>query len=128
MGRDLVEAAQPKIAKAYDFLNDELKGIHTGRATPGLVEEIDAEVYGGQTMSIKQLASISVPDAKSITITPWDQATLEPIEKAIRNMQSLGFNPLNDGQALHINVPPLTAERREQLVKQVNEKVENCYI
>lgn len=128
MGRDLVEKARPKLAKALDFLVDELKGIQTGRATPGLVEEIDAEVYNGQRMAIKQLASVNVPDAKSITITPWDQATLEPIEKAIREMQSLGFNPLNDGKALHINVPPLTAERREQLIKQVSEKVENCYI
>lgn len=126
-GRSLVEKAQPKLAKALDFLVDELKSIRTGRATPALVDELNIEVYG-QTMALKQLASISAPDAKSLTIAPWDPASLEPIEKAIRENQQLGLNPVNDGKALHINIPPLTAETREQFVKQVGEKVENCYV
>lgn len=127
MGRDLVDQAQPKLQKAYEFLQDELKAIRTGRATPALVDELNVEVYG-QTMALKQLASISAPDAKSLTISPWDATTLEPIEKAIRENQNLGLNPVNDGKALHLNIPPLTAETREQFVKQVNEKVENCYV
>ncbi len=128
MVHELVNQAAPKLAKALDFLTDELKAIRTGRAVPGLVEEIEAEVYGGKLMAVKQLASISAPDGKSLTVAPWDPTTLQPIEKAIRETQSLGFNPISDGKALHINVPPLTAESREQLIKQVGEKVENCYI
>jgi ribosome recycling factor len=127
VGSDLVDKAQPKLTRAVDFLAEELKAIHTGRAAPALIEDLPVEAYN-QTMSVKQLASISATDAKSLTITPWDPTTLAPIEKAIRENKQLDFNPVNDGKSLHINVPALTTERREQLIKQVGEKVESCYI
>ncbi|MBI3984189.1 ribosome recycling factor [Candidatus Microgenomates bacterium] len=127
MARQLVDQAQPRLQKAVDFLLDELKGIRTGRATPPLVEDIAVEAYG-QPMTIKQVASINTPDAKSLTITPWDSSVLAAIEKAIREAKELDLNPINDGKALHITIPPLTADRREQMVKQVGDKVEACYI
>ncbi len=127
MVSDLVGKAQQRLNKAVDFLNEELRAIRTGRATPALIDEIDADAYG-QKMALKQLASISAPDGKSLTVTPWDPTTLEAIEKAIREVKELDLNPLNDGKALHITLPPLTSDRRETLAKQVGEKVENCYI
>ena len=127
MPKDLMAEAQPKLQKAFDYLVNELKTIRTGRANTATVEDIEVEAYS-QPMPLKALASITTPDAKSITITPWDGSNLEPVEKAIRENKDLGLNPVNDGKALHINVPPLTAESREQLVKQVGEKVESCYV
>lgn len=109
--------------KAFDFLADELKSIRTGRANTSLVEDLRVEHYG-QTMNLKQLANISAPDAKSLSISPWDPTALAAIEKALREDSKLDVNPVNDGKVIHINIPPLTQERREQFVKQLNEKVE----
>lgn len=127
MSRELLQNAQPKMQKAFDFLAEELKTIRSGRANATLVEQVNVDVYG-QPANLRQLASISTPDGKTIAISPWDPTNLEAIEKAIREDKDLGLNPQNDGKSIHINVPPLTAERREQMVKQVGEKVENCYI
>jgi len=122
-----IDAAKPKMQKVLDFITEELKSIRTGRANTALVEDVKVSVYE-QDMSLKQLAQLSTPDGKTITVAPWDQATLEPIEKAIREDKSLDLNPINDGKALHINVPPLTTERREQMVKQINEKIEQANV
>ena len=125
--RALVDKARPRLQKAFDFLLEELRTIRSGRATPSLIDELEVNVYG-QPMKLKQLAAITVPDATSLSISPWDPNSLEAIEKAIRDSKELGFNPVNDGKVIHINVPPLTAERREQMVKQIGDKVENSYI
>ncbi|MBI4101122.1 ribosome recycling factor [Candidatus Microgenomates bacterium] len=127
MGSDLINQAQPKLQAAFDHLVDELKSIRSGRAAPSLVEDVEVEYYG-QPTSLKQLANISVADGRSLTIAPWDMSALEPIEKALRATPSQDLNPVNDGKALHVNVPPLTAERREELVKQVGAQVEACYV
>lgn len=124
---DLVKEADGRIQKAFEHLNEELKSIRTGRATPILVENISVDVYG-QTMSLKQVASINTPDVKTLTITPWDPSNLAAIEAAIKADKNLGMNPNNDGKSLHLNIPPLTAERREVLVRQVGEKVEEANI
>ncbi len=124
---ELVAKAEPKLNRAVEFLAEELKGMRSGRASPALVENIPVEAYS-QTMTLKQVASITTPDAKSLTVTPWDPATLAAIEKALREAKELDLNPVNDGKSLHINMPPLTTERREQLAKQVAGHVEQCYI
>jgi ribosome recycling factor len=101
----------------FDYLDAELKGIRTGRATPGLVEHIRVEVYGsGQPL--KNVAQISTPDARTIAIKPFDGSTLKDIERGIA-ASDLGVMPNSDGKTIRINLPPLTEERRKQLVAHV---------
>lgn len=125
--QDIVKNAKPKMQSAYEHLLDELKQIRTGRASTALIENVKVSVYD-QEMPIKSIAQISTPDAKSLSISPWDQSNIGAIEKAILADKSLGLNPLNDGKTVHINIPPLTGERREQMIKQMNEKVEQTLI
>ncbi len=113
--------------KALEFLAEELKGLRTGRASTALVEGITVEQYG-QNMAIKQVATLSVPDPRTIQITPWDPTMVAVIEKAIRESQSLGLNPNNDGHAIRLNLPPLNEETRKNLVKVLGEKIEACHI
>jgi len=110
-----------KCDQVLELVSDDLKQIKTGRAKPSLVEDIQAEAYGGN-MPLKELASISAPDAQMIMIQPWDQSVVEGIEKAL---QKNGFNPSVDGQQLRINIPPLTGEKREEMVKQVSQHIES---
>lgn len=123
----LDEAARARLEKTLEHLQNELLSMRTSRASIHMVEDIKVEHYGA-AMTIKQLASITTPDAVSITISPWDQTATAAIERAIRDDQTLGLNPLSDGKTLHIKVPPLTEERRTHLVKQMNEKVEAARI
>ncbi len=123
----LLSQAETKMAKAIEHLENELRQLRTGRASAALVEDIKIDVYG-QPMVLKQVASITVPDAKSIAIVPWDRANLAPIEKALRDSSTLGLNPVNDGNAIRLNIPPLTEERRRDIVKQMKEKVEHSHI
>ncbi|MEX0932202.1 MAG: ribosome recycling factor [Candidatus Saccharimonadales bacterium] len=127
MVNDLTNQAKTEMQKAHEYLESELKTIRTNRASTALVEDIKVEHYG-QQMPIKSLANISTPDAKTITITAWDATAVPVIEKALTQTEALGVTPLSDGKVIHLNIPPLTQERREQLVKQIGEKVENCYI
>lgn len=113
--------------KAVEFLLDELKGLRTGRASTALVEGLSVEQYG-QPMTLKQVATLSTPDARTVQITPWDPQMLPVIEKAIREAQSLGLNPNNDGHAIRLNLPPLNEETRKNLVKALGEKIEQCHI
>ncbi len=113
--------------KALDHLQDELRGLRTGRASTALVEGIVVEQYG-QNMALKQVATLSTPDARTIQITPWDPTMLPVIEKAIRESQSLGLNPNNDGSVIRINLPPLNEETRRNLVKALGDKLEQCQI
>lgn len=125
--QDIVKNAKPKMQSAFEHLLDEFKQIRTGRASTAMVEDVKVSVYE-QEMPLKSIAQVSTPDAKSLSITPWDQSNMGAIEKAIREDKSLGLNPLNDGKTIHINVPPLTGERREQMIKLMNEKVEQTHI
>ena len=113
---------KPKMVAAIEHFKDGLRGIHTGRASSSLVDEVMVSYYGNTT-PLKQVASVTTPDSNMISITPWDKNVLGDIELAIRNA-NLGFNPINDGHQVRIVLPPLTEERRKEFVKSVNQKAE----
>lgn len=127
MVKDLLDQVDPKMTKAVEHYEHELQGLRTGRASGTLVEGITVEMYG-QTTPVRQVATINTPDARTISITPWDKSALPLIEKAIRDTQSLGLSPVSDGNTIRLNIPPLTEERRKEIVKQLGEKTEACYI
>lgn len=127
MVRDTLDAANPKMDKALVHLEEELKGLRTGRASVALVDGLQVE-YFGSMQPLKAVASITTPDAKTIAITPWDRGQLQVIEKAIREAQSLGLNPSNDGATIRLNIPPMTEERRRDITKVLGQKVEECRI
>jgi len=120
---ETLEDAEQRMGKAIDSLRRDLATVRTGRANPGLVEHLRVEYYGTPT-PLKQLASIAVPEARLITIQPWDKGSLGAIEKAIQR-SDLGLNPSNDGQLIRLVIPQLTEERRRDLVKVVHKKVED---
>ncbi|MDK2922412.1 MAG: ribosome recycling factor [Desulfonauticus sp.] len=104
-----------KMQKAIKALEQELAKLRTGRASTGLVEDLKVDYYGTPT-PLNQLASISIPDSRTIAIQPWDRSAFSEIEKAILK-SDLGLTPVNDGKIIRINLPPLTEERRKDLVK-----------
>jgi len=118
----VVEEARAKMHKAIDHLRTEFATVRTGRATPALVEHLVVEYYGTPT-PLRQLAGLSVPDAMLLVITPYDKSALGAIEKAIQG-SDLGINPTNDGTVIRLAFPPLTEERRKDLVKVVRHKAE----
>lgn len=127
MAKELVGEAEPKLQAVLDHLNEELRTIRSGRASTSLVEDLKVTYYE-QQMPLKQLASITAPDATTIAISPWEPGAVDAIVKAISEDKDLDLNPTSDGKTIHIQVPSPTAERREQLVKQIGEKVEQCQI
>jgi len=112
--------------KAIDFLKSDIANLRTGRASTVMVEDIVVEVYGAK-QPLKASASITVADAKTINVEPWDKSLLGPIEKAIRD-SSLGINPVNDGILIRVILPELTSERRTELAKVLHQKLENARI
>jgi ribosome recycling factor len=124
---DILKQADPKMDKAIEYLREELRSIRTGRASTTLVDSLVVAVYG-QPMQLKTIATISTPDARSIQITPWDRGNLQAIEKAIRESQSLGLTPNNDGANIRLNIPAMTEERRHEVVKTLGDKIEQCHI
>ncbi|MEK7665923.1 MAG: ribosome recycling factor [Patescibacteria group bacterium] len=108
--------------KILEHLGQELSTVRTGRASPALVEGIQVNVYATM-MELKSIASISVPDARTLQIQPWDKANLQPIEHAIATA-NLGINPVNDGTVIRLVMPQLTEETRKQMVKMMKEKLE----
>lgn len=114
---DLVKDMKDSMDKTIDVLNKDLKRIRTGRASLALLDGIMVDYYGSPT-PINQLATLSIPEARQILIQPWDNQALGEIEKAILKSE-LGLNPSNDGKLIRIILPPLTAERRKELVKLV---------
>lgn len=115
MINETLEELQSAIAKAHDALKRELAKVRTGRAHPSLLDSIRVEAYGQQT-PISQMATVNVPEARLLTIKPWDKSQIKAIEKAI--VQSpLGLTPQNDGDLIRVPLPPLTEERRKELVK-----------
>lgn len=109
--------------KALDYVMRELSQLRTGKATPQLLDSVSVEAYGAQ-MKINELANVTAPDPTLLMITPWDKSVLEAIEKAITSAQ-LNLNPVVDGQIIRIAVPPLTEERRRDMVKVLHSKVED---
>jgi ribosome recycling factor len=124
--KDILNDAEHRMNSALQVLHDDLGAIRTGRASPSLVEKLPIEYYGTPT-PLKQLASISVPEPRTLTIKPFDPITLKVIEKAIQ-ASDLGLNPNNDGKVLHLNLPPLNEERRRDLVKHVHHRLEEARI
>lgn len=112
-----------KFDKAIDHFKQELGGLRTGRANPALVENVMVESYGSK-MPLTHVASVSIPDAKTIAIQPWDKGNIGPIEKAIQ-AANIGLNPVNDGMLIRLSIPSMTEERRKEMVKllgQISEK------
>jgi ribosome recycling factor len=107
--------AQEKMEKAIQVLKKDLTAIRAGRANPALLEKVTVEYYGSE-MTINQVATISTPDPRTLLIQPWDKSVLNEIERAILKSE-LGLTPSNDGNVIRINLPPLTEERRAELVK-----------
>lgn len=116
-----------KMQATLDHLHEELQTVRTSRANSAMVENINVTYYD-QQMPIKALANITTPDATTITIMPWDPNATGPIEKALQEDDNLGLSPVSDGKTIYINVPPLTSEGREQLIKQVRGIAENAHI
>lgn len=118
---------EDKIAQAFRHFEDELKKVRTGRAHPGMLDGVVVEAYGSR-LPLNQVANVTAPEAQMLLVTPFDPGNITAITIAIRDAQSLGFNPSDDGRVVRVPVPALTEERRRQLVKQVGEKVEEARI
>lgn len=127
MIRPLVESANPKMEKAIEHLETELTALRTGRASTALVDSLVIDYYGVM-QPLKAIATLGTPDARTISITPWDKGALASIEKTIRENHALGLNPSNDGQVIRLSIPALTEERRREIVKSLGGKIEDCRI
>ena len=120
--KEILHSTEEKMKKSLESMTREFSEIRTGRASPTLVEGLHVDYYGTPTL-LKQLASISAPDAHLIVIQPWDLTAIAEIEKAILK-SSLGINPSNDGKLIRLSVPPLSKERRQELAKVVHKMTE----
>jgi len=126
MIKEVLQDAEHRMQGAVRVLEDELRGIRTGRANPALVERLEVEYYGVPT-PLMQIATITVPEPRQLLIKPFDPSSLKAIEKAIRN-SDLGLTPNNDGHSIRLILPPLTEERRRELVKVVHRRVEEARV
>jgi ribosome recycling factor len=123
---NLIDRSRPEFEKAIEHFKNELTQLRTGRASSALVENVMVDYYGSKS-PLKQIASISTPEPRLILISPWSKDTLVNIEKSIRDSQ-LNLNPVNDGQVLRVNIPPLNEERRRELVKILSQKAEEARV
>ena len=123
----IVNKLTTKVNESVQKLESDLKTFKTGRANPSILDNVKVEVYGS-LMPLKQVSSINVMDAKMIQLVPFDPNTISNISDAIRNDASLGLNPSDDGHVVRLSIPPLTEERRKELVKQISVKVEECFV
>ena len=126
MSTEIITDADHKMARAVEAMERDFGGIRTGRASTSLVERIHVEYYGTST-PLNQLAGISVPEAHQIVIQPWDRGVLSAIEKAILK-SDIGLTPNVDGTVVRLNIPPLTEERRKDIVKSVHKRMEDARI
>jgi ribosome recycling factor len=117
-----IDPYRPEFEKVVESLRHELGSIHTGRATPAIVEDVSVEAYN-ERMPVKQLATITTADARTILVEPWDKAVLKEIEKGIR-LAHPTLNPVSDGKCLRVPMPQLTEEARRDLAKMIGQKVE----
>lgn len=124
--KEILHGAEDKLKKTIEIMSRDFSEIRTGRASPAMVEGMHVDYYGTQT-PLKQLASISVPDAHLLMIQPWDATAIPEIEKAIMK-SSLGVTPSNDGKVIRISVPQLSKERRQELVKVVHKMSEDAKV
>lgn len=121
-----LETFRPQFTKILDHLKNELGSLRTGRANAAILDSVQVLVYG-QSMPLKGIASISVPDARTIAVEPWDKSILKDVEKAIVEAR-LGVNPVNEGQLIRLPMPSLTEESRKDLIKVLNQKLEQSRI
>jgi ribosome recycling factor len=119
----LLNDTKSQMQKSIEHLESELSKIRAGRANPAMLENVHADYYGTNT-PLNQIANISTPDARTLVIQPWEKTMLVPIEKAIM-AANMGFTPANDGNVIRINMPPLTEERRKEMVKKTKAEGEH---
>lgn len=122
----LLETHKPHFEGAIAHLHNELTTLRTGRANAGILATVTVESYGSK-VPLNQVASVTVSDAKTLTISPWDKSLMQAIEKGIQTA-NLGLNPGNDGNVIRLTLPPMTEDRRKELVKVVNQLGEQCRI
>ncbi len=123
---DVMAEIKAQMNKAIEHFEYELSKIRAGKASPGIVNDILADAYGAMT-PISQLANVTTPDVRTITIQPWDGSLVQPIERAIM-MANIGLTPQSDGKSIRLNIPPMTEERRKELVKQTKVEAEHCRV
>ncbi len=124
--KEIISAAEEKMARSIEHLKDEMANIRAGKASPNVLNGVMVSYYGNQT-PINQVDSVAVPDARTITILPWDKKMIPVIEKAILDA-NIGLTPSNNGEHVRLTIPPLTEERRKQLVKQVRAEGEQARV
>ena len=122
----IIEACKESMASSIDHLDRELLNIRAGKASPTMLSSVKLDYYGSLT-PLTQIANINTPDAQTITVQPWEKDKLQEIEKAIM-IANLGFNPMNNGESIIITIPPLTEERRKELVKISKSEIEKAKI
>ena len=123
----VLDETKRKLNQATEHFKEELKKLRTGRAHPSMLDSVAVEAYG-QNMPLKAVGSVSAPEAQLLQITPFDPANLQAISDAIRNDQSLGMTPSDDGRVVRVALPPMTSENRQGMVKVLHQKVEDCLI
>lgn len=124
--KDILKTFEQELARAKELFRTEISSLRTGRASPALLEDLEVEYYGTKT-PLKQIASISTPDARSLVIQPWDKGALEAISKAIEN-SPLHLAPIADGDHIRLTLPQLTEERRKDLLKILGAKIEEVRV
>jgi ribosome recycling factor len=122
----ILESAKETMGKALTHLEKQFVNIRAGKASPSMLGSVTVDYYGTQT-PLAQVANVNTPDGRTITVQPWEKSMLQEIEQAIM-VANLGFNPMNNGESVIINVPPLTEERRKELAKQVKSEAEEAKI
>jgi ribosome recycling factor len=123
---DILLETEGAMEKAFEYMTHEFSAVRTGKASPALVENIDVEAYG-TPMKLKQLAVISTPEPRMLVVQPFDASTTKDIEKAIKESK-LGINPITDGKIIRLPIPPLTEERRKDLVKGIKQMAEEVRV
>jgi ribosome recycling factor len=126
MVKDALSEAEHKMKGALTALDNDLATVRTGRASPALVERLEVDYYGTPTQ-LQQIATISAPESRQLVVKPFDLASLKDIERAIQASE-LGLTPNNDGKLIRLNIPPLTEERRKQLIKVVHHRLEDARV
>lgn len=124
--KDFLNQKKPGFEGVLNFYKNDIATIRTGRATPSLVEDISVDYYGHR-MRVKELATITAPEPRSLSIQPWDKGAVEAISGAIRKSE-IGLNPVVDGQIIRLNIPPLTEERRKEFIKVLKQKTEETRV
>ena len=122
----IIEASIEQMANSIKFLEKELLNIRAGKANPNMLSSVKVDYYGSLT-PLNQIANVNTPDSQTLSIQPWEKDKLEDIEKAIL-VSNLGFNPMNNGESIIISIPPLTEERRKELVKVAKSEAENAKV